>query len=276
MKLPFSKMQALGNDFMVIDGVQQTLTLSPALIRQWADREQGVGFDQLLLIEASQHAEYDFFYRIFNADGSEVGQCGNGARCVAKFIQEKKLSAKTQVQLKTITTQLSTELLTDGQVSVNLGAPNFSPAAIPCHAAQFQERYSLIIDEMLIEFGAVSVGNPHAVIVVKNIDDIPINTIGASLAQHEFFPLQTNVEFMQIIMPDVIKLRVYERGAGETLACGSGAASAVAMGKHWRLLADQVRVQLPGGDLQVQWGGGEQDLLLMGPAEFEFDGEVEY
>ena len=244
-------MQALGNDFMVLDSIRQKLRLSTEIIREWSDRRTGVGFDQLLLIEEHPATDADFKYRIFNSDGSEVEQCGNGARCVARFIFDSGLSKKKILKLKTCNGLITTKLLRRDWIKASLAIPDFSAGVIS-------------------EFSCVNIGNPHAVMHVSDVTNVKIADIGTAL-QKQFFN-GVNVEFMEIIARDTIKLRVWERGVGETPACGSGACAAVVIGQQQGLLDSKVTVQLPGGDLEVEWQGGATPVYLTGPAIWVYDG----
>ncbi len=273
MTLHFTKMHGLGNDFMVIDAIRQNVCLSPHEIANLAKRGTGVGFDQCLLVEKSPDNEIDFFYRIFNADGQEVGQCGNGARCLARFVQRYGLSTKKEIQVTTHTTKMRLCLNDDETVTVDMGCPQFEPVDIPLIAKQQAPLYSLTLsNNERCEVHAVNVGNPHAVMVALDLNTATIQHQGAQISKHPLFPEQTNVGFMQIIKPDHIRLRVYERGCGETSACGSGAVAAVAIGRLYHALSAQVRVSLPGGDLLVSWPTIEGPILLTGPATFVYEG----
>lgn len=274
MTIPFTKMQGLGNDFVVIDATKQSFDLTSKTIQRMADRRFGIGFDQLLAIEKAKDPETDFNLRIFNADGSEVGQCGNGARCVARYIQEKQLSKKKHLILKTSHSRLSLFLEKDNQVLVDMGIPKFDPEEIPFKANQRTSQYSLQIDETSLEFGLVNIGNPHAVIQVNDVENADVLGIGAKLSTHPNFPVGTNVGFMQIINPSEIKLRVFERGAAETFACGSGACAAVAIGRQLGSMEEKVQVFQRGGQLSISWTGQEKDSIRMkGPAEFVYHGQ---
>lgn len=265
MKLAFSKMHGLGNDFIVIDGINQAVQLNTNQLQVWADRHTGIGFDQVLLLEPATLPEYDFLYRVFNADGSEVAQCGNGARCVARFIQLKQLSNKTSLNLQTQNGSITTHLLANDLVNVNMGAPRFAPI----------KNYTVNFSEQTLTINKVSMGNPHAVIVVDSIATAPVAELGALLQTDPHFPERVNVGFMQIINRDTIALRVYERGVGETLACGSGACAAVVIGNLLGLLNAKVTVNLPSGQLVISWQGGDNAVFLAGPASFVFDGVIE-
>ena len=255
-------MQALGNDFMVIDAVRQPINLTTALIKKWGARRSGIGFDQLLLLAPATHPKADFTYRIFNADGTEVEQCGNGARCVARFAVEQRLSTKTQLCLQTQHALLTTELMTADWVKVGLGVP------------KLETKSTLIeLDDQAIEIGVLSLGNPHAIIQVEDVTTAAVAEIGAKIAVHHRFPTGINVGFMQIVNPQQIKLRVWERGVGETPACGSGASAAVVFGQQIDKLEVTVDVDLPGGKLQVTHSP-QQSVYLSGPAEYVFAGTV--
>lgn len=273
MSLTFTKMHGLGNDFMVIDAINQEVNLSPEHIRRLASRHRGVGFDQCLLVEPSRSPDSDFFYRIFNADGNEVGQCGNGARCLARFVQYYGLSNKTTITVATATTRLQLHLNQDNSVSVDMGTPRLQPHDIPLKAPQQQAAYTFTFANYPeVQLHALSVGNPHAVLRVDDLSTAPVGTLGKAISEHALFPEQSNAGFMQILAPNHIKLRVYERGCGETQACGSGAAAAAAAGRLFHQLQGQIRVSLTGGDLLVDWPDTSKALLLTGPAEFVYEG----
>jgi diaminopimelate epimerase len=275
MEINFSKMHGLGNDFVVIDAINQEINLTDAQIRFIADRHFGVGCDQLLLVESPVKPNADFKYRIFNADGSEVAQCGNGARCFMRFVRDKQLSDKQQIVVDTNAGQLALSLDKQGLVTVNMGVPLHQPAQIPLLMPEYAKLYAFNLDGVQIEFSAVSMGNPHAVIQVSDIENAPLTTIGARMEHHSLFPERANIGFMQIINRQVIKLRVYERGAAETLACGSGACAAVVSGIELGLLDNEVCVCLPGGDLQIKWLGRDQPVYMVGPAILVFEGQIE-
>lgn len=281
MSLGFSKMHGLGNDFVVIDGVRQRIALDEAQRRLIADRHRGVGCDQILLLEPSDDDRHDFIYRIFNADGGEVGQCGNGARCVSRFAYDKGLTTKTGLRLKTRNGSLRTELLADGSVRVDMGIPDFRPQALPFNAALAEPSrgepladYRLSAANETLAFAIASMGNPHAVILVADVDQAAVARQGAELGAHPAFPEGVNVGFMAIVSPTQIKLRVFERGSGETLACGSGACAAVATGRRHGLLDANVAVDLRGGRLLIEWPGEGQALWMSGPATQVFDGKM--
>jgi diaminopimelate epimerase len=279
MSLSFTKMHGLGNDFVVINAISQTVDLTPDQIRFIADRHRGVGCDQLLLVEPPETDEVDFNYRIFNSDGGEVGQCGNGARCFARYVVNAGLTEKNELTVATVSGKIQISLEADGQVTVDMGAPRFNPADIPFDAELGADRFSLSVGEQHIEIGAVSMGNPHAVIDlarlgVANIDDAQVAELGPLLESHPRFPERVNVGFMQVVARDHIRLRVFERGVGETLACGTGACAAVAVARTWRMVDDDVSVDLPGGRLLVRWQGGTSPVYMTGPAETVFEGTI--
>ena len=279
--LKFSKMHGLGNDFMVIDATRQTFDTANAPIREWADRHMGVGFDQLLIVESSQTEGVDFGYRIFNADGSEVEQCGNGARCFVKFVTEQGLTDKQEIVVQTAKGIIKPRLNDDGLVTVNMGQPRFAPEDVPFVLRSGEQvgavSYIVVKDLDSAEMSLVSMGNPHAVMWVGNVDDAPVESWGAALQNHQRFPQKVNVGFMQVVDKNHIKLRVYERGAGETQACGTGACAAVVAGVRLGAVAsgEWVRVALPGGELQISWEEGS-DVMMMGPAVTVFSGELTY
>jgi diaminopimelate epimerase len=275
MSIKFTKMHGLGNDFMVIDGINQNIKLQAQQIAQLAQRNTGIGFDQLLLIEPSTQAGIDFNYRIFNADGHEVGQCGNGARCLAAFAIHYQLTSKNHLRVATRTTQMSLALNADKSIRVEMGIPQLHPAAIPLAAEQQASTYQLELPHgQTASMHALSVGNPHAVLLVDDVAKAPVSTLGQEISFHPRFPEQTNVGFMQIINPRHIKLRVYERGCGETLACGSGAVAAVAIGRLYHHLDTQVTVSLPGGELIIDWPDFAAPISLTGPAVFVYEGQL--
>ncbi len=275
MLLKFTKMHGLGNDFVVIDGVRQSVSLTPEQLRYLADRRRGVGCDQILLVEKPQSPDVDFRYRIFNADGGEVEQCGNGARCFARFVYEEGLSEKRVIPVETASGRLQLVLLDDDQVRVNMGVPRLLPAAIPFDAPAQAPRYVLNVNSESVEIGAVSMGNPHAVVTVTDVATAPVATLGPRIESHPRFPQRVNVGFMQIITRNHIRLRVFERGAGETQACGSAACAATAVGQIQEALGAEVRVSLPGGDLMISWAGLGQPLYMTGPATRVFEGQIQ-
>lgn len=275
MKLKFSKMHGLGNDFVVIDGVRQTVTLTADRLRQLGDRHLGIGFDQLLLVEAPQSQENDFRYRIFNNDGSEVEQCGNGARCFVKFVTEQRLSNKRAIRVETARGVIVPELGEGGLITVDMGAPRFAPLEIPFLAEGDAITHPLQVGDESIDITVVSMGNPHAVQVVSHVDTAPVSTQGPLIEHHSRFPERVNAGFMQIVGRSEIRLRVYERGAGETQACGTGACAAVVAGIRRGLLDSKVMVHTRGGSLQIEWQGNGQPVRMTGPAVTVFTGEIE-
>jgi diaminopimelate epimerase len=272
--LNFTKMHGLGNDFVVLDGINQTVALSTAQIRHIADRHLGVGCDQLLLVEAYDGADAEFRYRIFNADGSEVEQCGNGARCFARFVYDQGLTQNTTIPVVTASGRIVLQIQPDGQVTVEMGVPVLEPAQIPFISAQRQTLYTLDVNAASVAVAAVSMGNPHAVLQVSDVDTAPVPTLGVALESHPAFPKRVNVGFMQVVGRDHIRLRVFERGCGETQACGTGACAAVVAGRLQGLLDEQVTVSLPGGDLHIQWQGEGQPVRMTGPTATVFRGTL--
>ncbi len=273
----FTKMHGLGNDFMVIDATKTSFTASKLMIQAWSHRHLGVGFDQLLLVELSDAKEVDFRYRIFNADGSEVQQCGNGARCFAKFVSDKGLTDKVEITVETASGIIALYLEENGLIRVNMGVPSFVPDQLPFDVATELERYDLLVDEKVVEIGAVSMGNPHAVLWVKDVTTAPVNELGAKIASHQQFSEGVNVGFVEKVDSEHINLRVYERGAAETLACGTGACAAMVVLRLWQEIAEKVRVSLPGGELVICWTGVKTDSVwMLGPATTVFEGELAY
>lgn len=273
-QLHFTKMHGLGNDFVVIDGIHQTFNLTAEDVRTLANRHTGIGFDQLLLVEKSTDPTIDFNYRIFNADGGEVAQCGNGARCLAIFVRDKNLTKKNLIRVATKNNVLELHIENQHDITVNMGTPQWNPEQIPFLAERQATHYRLHTSVGEVVVGAVSMGNPHCVIQVPHCETAPVALMGKTLAQHPHFPDSVNVGFMEIVNPQHIRLRVYERGAGETLACGSGACAAVAIGQLWNLLGEEVRVDLTGGDLHIRSAGIDKPIWLTGPAVSVFDGEL--
>ena len=280
-KLKFTKMHGLGNDFMVVDGVNQAFEPQEAPLTQWANRHTGVGFDQLLLVEKTGAADVDFRYRIFNADGSEVEQCGNGARCFARFVADKGLSSKQEIRVETARGVIVPRLLDSGLVMVNMGKPRLMPSEIPFVPAAGEADDALthivLVGLESVPLSCVNMGNPHAVLLVDDVDTAPVARWGEAIESNEQFPERVNVGFMQVLDEGHIRLRVYERGAGETQACGTGACAAVVAGVRLGLLqaASQIRVSLPGGDLHIEWQPGD-DVMMTGPVQTVFEGELQY
>jgi len=275
MRLSFTKMQGAGNDFVMLDGVRQKLHLTSEQIRRLADRRFGVGADQVLMVEPAQDSDADFRYRIFNSDGGEVEQCGNGARCIARLVASRVADRERMLALDSPGGIVNARLRADGLVSVAMGVPDFRPASLPFEAPEEAPGYSVSLPGGPVEFGAVSVGNPHAVIRVRSVKDAPVDSVGPAMENHPRFPRRVNVGFLEIVAPDHVRLRVYERGVGETRACGTGACAAVAIGRRHGPLAEEVRVDVPGGRLIVQWPGPGEPIWLTGPAETAFEGHVD-
>ncbi len=274
MQLRFTKMHGLGNDFVVIDLLSQDANLSAEQIRYIANRTRGVGCDQVLLVEPPATANTDFHYRIFNCDGNEVEQCGNGARCFGKFVIDKKLTGKRKLLVSTANGLLTIDVLQNNTVRVEMGIPQFSPEKIPFAAKEQANFYTVEHSLGSTEISAVSMGNPHAVIIVDSIDDAPVSELGSVLEKHERFPERVNVGFMQILSPTAIKLRVFERGTGETQACGSGACAAVVTGQKNGILDATVDVELLGGHLTIHWPGGSAPVVMTGSATKVYDGKI--
>jgi diaminopimelate epimerase len=275
MVIAFTKMQGLGNDFVVIDAISQPLSLNPQQIRRLADRHFGIGCDQILVVERPRGAGADFRYRIFNADGGEVEQCGNGARCFVRFVRERGLTDKTEITVETAGGIIRPRIEADGMITVNMGVPRFAPPDIPFVADILAPRYELTVGKTTVTIGAVSMGNPHAVMRVDDVRTAPVAELGPLIENHARFPKRVNAGFMEVVAPDHIRLRVYERGAGETLACGTGACAAVAVGRHWGLLEETVRVELTGGDLTVRWQADDNPVWMTGPAVRVFEGSID-
>ncbi|HFC53858.1 MAG TPA: diaminopimelate epimerase [Gammaproteobacteria bacterium] len=275
MLLEFTKMHGLGNDFVVVDAVNQSFHPDSEQVRAIADRHFGVGCDQLLLVERAQHPGADFRYRIFNADGVEVEQCGNGARCFARFLRERGLWSGDRIRAETRAGIITLRIEPDGQVTVAMGVPRFQPEQIPFLAAGRRDRYRLDLDGTSVVIGVVSMGNPHAVLQVDDVREAPVAGLGAAIGASREFPQGVNVGFMQPVSGERIRLRVFERGVGETLACGSGACAAMVVARQWGLVDDRVMVELPGGSLQIRWEGGESQVFMTGPATTVFEGRME-
>lgn len=275
MHLRFTKMQGAGNDFVVIDATSTPIHLSPSQIKHIANRYFGVGCDQLLMVEASDTVGVDFRYRIFNADGGEVEQCGNGARCFVRFVVEKGLTDKREIRVETASGIITLSLQADGQVAVNMGAPRFLPAQIPFEAESPATAYALILQNETVTVSAVSMGNPHAVMLVDNVHTADVATLGPQIESHPRFPQRVNAGFMQVLNTHEINLRVYERGSGETLACGTGACAAAVSGMQLGVLTSPVKVHTRGGVLSIAWAGGDAPVMMTGPAEIVFEGEIQ-
>lgn len=276
MKLKFTKMHGLGNDFMVIDAINQSFNVDPELVKAWADRRNGIGFDQMLIVESPQTKEAAFRYRILNADGGEVSQCGNGARCFARFVRENELTDADVIAVETNAGLLELQVIDDSRVRVNMGVPQFDPELIPLAAENEQEQYIINLEGEDIRFSALSIGNPHMVIQVDNVDTAPVERLGPVLESHELFPERVNVGFMQIIDRRHFRLRVFERGVGETLACGSGACAAMVAAVKSGDLDNQAGASLRGGDLNLQWQGDGKPVMMTGDTALVFEGEIEY
>ncbi len=275
MKLKFTKMHGLGNDFVVIDAINQPVQMTPALAKHFGDRRFGVGCDQLLIVESPTRPGVDFRYRIFNADGSEVEQCGNGARCFVRFVVDKQLTDKTEIRVETRSGIITPRLAEGGMVTVDMGVPVLEAARVPFQAEVEAVVHTLEVGGERLEITAVSMGNPHAVQVVADVDRAPVEQFGPLIEHHPRFPARVNAGFKQVLKPDEIRLRVFERGAGETLACGTGACAAVVAGILRGLLASPVRVHTRGGDLSIAWAGVGQPVLMTGPAVSVFEGCIE-
>jgi len=275
VKLEFSKMHGLGNDFVVLDGIRQHLSLTAEQLRHLADRHFGVGCDQILLVEEPTQSGVDFRYRIFNADGGEVEQCGNGARCFVRFVHEAGLTDKREIRVETQSGIIAPRLDENGNVTVNMGIPRFLPAEIPFIGDGDAVIHALEVAGETLEISVVSMGNPHAVQLVGNVDSAPVATQGPLIESHQRFPQRVNAGFMQVVDRHAVKLRVYERGAGETLACGTGACAAAVAGIRRSLLDSPVRVTTRGGDLAIAWDGPGQPVMMSGPAVTVFTGEIE-
>jgi diaminopimelate epimerase len=274
MKIEFTKMHGLGNDFMVINQVTQNVELTPDMIRAWADRHTGIGFDQLLLVSPPSSPDVDFNYRIFNADGSEVEQCGNGARCFARFVYDKKLTSKNVIPVETASGRIQLRLEQNGLVTVNMGEPVFEPAQIPLQADHRQSLYKFDVDGDTVELASVSMGNPHGVLQVYSVDAAPVDKLGPKLEAHPLFPNKANIGFCEVVDRDHMKLRVFERGVGETLACGTGACAAAVVNIAAGRVNNNVSVTLPGGTLEIEWQGEGHPVLMTGPATTVYEGII--
>lgn len=280
MLIKFTKMHGLGNDFMVVDMISQHAHLRAEQVKKLSDRHFGIGFDQLLLVEPPGRPDVDFRYRIFNADGSEVEQCGNGARCFARYVIDNKLTTKNRIRVETSNGIIELEITPDGRVVVDMGAPILIPENVPFVADSMSAEYELDVASLdngnaeKVVVSAVSMGNPHCVLLTEDIKTAPVETLGPLLERHERFPNKVNVGFMEIIHRRFVHLRVYERGVGETMACGTGACAAVVAGQLRGLLDSNVEVKLPGGNLQIEWLGEGHSVMMKGPATKVFDGQV--
>jgi diaminopimelate epimerase len=274
MILKFTKMHGLGNDFVMLDLISQRCNLRAGHIRKLADRRRGIGCDQVLVIEAPEDPDVDFRYRIYNADGREVEQCGNGARCVARFVRDRRLTSKQEIRVETRNGVMDLRVREDKLVEVNMGAPILDPALIPFKAAAQARDYPLELADTSLRICAVSMGNPHAVTLVDTVAEAPVEELGPLIEQHPDFPEQVNTGFMQVVHPGEIHLRVFERGVGETQACGSGACAAVVAGRLLGLLEEQVSVHLAGGDLEIAWAGESHPVMMTGPVTRVFEGSI--
>ena len=276
MKLQFAKMHGLGNDFMVIDAVNQAFAPERELTRQWADRFQGIGFDQMLVVEPAEGAEADFRYRIYNADGGEVSQCGNGARCFARFVREQGLTNKDIIAVETNAGPLELEVVDATRYRVNMGVPQFDPAAIPLRVEAQQTLYSTTHNGREIGFASLAIGNPHMVIPVVDVDNCNLEELGPYFESHMMFPERANIGFMQVLDRANFRLRVFERGVGETRACGSGACAAMAAGVQLDLLDSAATGVLAGGELKLEWQGEGNPVMMTGDTAMVYQGEIDY
>ena len=274
MLMKFTKMHGLGNDFVVVDAVTQNINLSTAAVRHITDRHLGIGCDQLLIVEPPSSNDIDFNYRIFNSDGSEVEQCGNGARCLARFVRDRKLSGKISIRVKTMNRVICLTINKDSTIAVDMGIPALEPKDLPLQANCRSENYSIDLGDQSVTIAAVSMGNPHAVLFVDELESAPVSTIGPRLEKHPRFPNRVNVGFAKVINRQHLKLRVHERGAGETRACGSGACAAAVAAIQQGLVDSPVTVGLTGGNLRINWPGEGHSLIMMGPAITSFHGQI--
>lgn len=274
MLIKFTKMHGLGNDFVVIDGISQAVTITPKIAKKLGDRNFGIGCDQILIVESPSRPDVDFRYRIFNNNGQEVEQCGNGARCFAKFVHNRKLTGKSNILVETKNGIIKIRLLHDGLVQVDMGAPELEPNKIPFDAEKQEILYKVPFEKSQILLSAISMGNPHAVLIVDDTASASVKLMGEVISKNSMFPKEANVGFMQIINPSEINLRVYERGCGETLACGSGACAAVVAGQLQGLLETTVRVNLTGGSLFIEWAGNSHPVMMTGKAATVFHGQI--
>ncbi len=274
MRLRFTKMHGLGNDFIVIDAINQRVNLSTEQVKRLADRRFGIGCDQLLIVEVPKSPDVDFYYRIFNYDGSEVENCGNGARCFAQFVRERQLTGKSEILVETSAGRMTLLVEDNGEITVNMGVPILTPEDIPFIAEQEQVTYPLQLKDEVVEISAVSMGNPHAVMLVDDVNTAPVEQQGPEIEAHSSFPRKVNAGFMSVRSRNEIDLRVYERGVGETLACGTGACAAVVAGRLRKLLESTVKVNLPGGSLNISWQGDGHPVMMTGPATSVFHGQT--
>ena len=274
MRLRFTKMHGLGNDFVVVDATRTPIDLTPERVRFLADRHFGIGCDQLLVVEAPSQPGVDFRYRIFNSDGGEVEQCGNGARCFVRFVHEQGLTDKREIRVETQNGLIAPRLEDDGQVTVDMGAPRLAPEDVPFDSDSDAVVQPLSLGDVQVLITAVSMGNPHAVQVVSDVDSAPVTSLGPAIEHHAQFPARVNAGFMEVVDEHHIRLRVWERGAGETLACGTGACAAVVAGILRGLLASPVQVDTRGGSLSIAWDGPDAPVLMTGPAVTVFEGEI--
>ncbi|WP_263143949.1 diaminopimelate epimerase [Pseudomonas sp. RIT-PI-AD] len=274
MLLRFTKMHGLGNDFMVLDLVSQHAHIQPKHAKQWGDRNTGIGFDQLLIVEAPTNPDVDFRYRIFNADGSEVEQCGNGARCFARFVLDKRLTVKKRIRVETKGGTIELDVRSDGQIGVDMGAPRLDPRAIPFQADAEALDYEVEVDGAKVRLAALSMGNPHAVLRVDDVDSAPVRELGPKLEHHPRFPQRVNVGFLQVLDRHQAKLRVWERGAGETRACGTGACAAAVAAIRQGWMESPLQLELPGGKLSIEWAGEGHPVMMTGPAVRVYEGQV--
>jgi len=275
MRAEFTKMHGVGNDFVVFEAPVPDSLLTPQRLRALADRRTGIGFDQALLLEPPRGTHSAAYYRIFNADGDEVEQCGNGARCIAALLERRGLAPDGVLTLESPAGLIRARLAADGEVSVDLGVPDFDPRSLPFDAPAERESYTLELEGESVEIGAVSLGNPHAVLTVDSVEVAPLERLGPRIERHPRFPKRVNAGFLEIVAPDRVRLRVYERGAGETRSCGTGACAAVAIARRRGRLAAEVRVQVRGGELRVNWAGAGEHIWLSGAAQTSFQGHVE-
>ena len=275
MRVAFTKMHGVGNDFVVFDAPTDQSLLAPELLRRLGERRTGIGFDQALVLEPPRRADTAVFYRVFNCDGDEVEQCGNGARCIAALLHHRGGASDGAITLDSPAGIVQARIGDAGSVSVDMGVPDFAPASLPFEASRPEDSYRLELAGRTVEIAAVSIGNPHAVLVVPDVESAPVATLGPAIERHPRFPRRVNAGFLELVSRNEVRLRVYERGAGETLGCGTGACAAVAVGRRRRLLEAKVRVRMRGGELRVDWAGPGEHIWLSGPAEISFAGHVE-